>query len=571
MKSKLRVLVAEDDPSLREAIVDTLEIANLEVEAVADGNQALQVLQSRNDIGIVVSDVNMPNLDGYELLKISKERFPHIPVVLMTAYGTIHQSVKAMQEGAVDYLVKPFEPALLQELVQRYTGGISEEFKNAPVAVANSSLQLLELAKRVAKSDSTALILGESGTGKEVLARYVHDCSNRSQGPFVAINCAAIPETMLESILFGHEKGAFTGATASMPGKFEQANGGTILLDEISEMDMALQAKLLRVLQEREVERLGGRKTIRLDVRVIATSNRTMLDEVKAGRFREDLYYRLSVLPLFWLPLRERRDDIVPLAEKLLRKHARKQHRNGVRLSIDAKQGLINYSWPGNVRELDNVIQRALILQEGLTINACDLGLPNEKGVAMALPVISALSCSDASSNALPSTTVNSSAPEVMTTSITIPKTNLSENTNCFRANVSGSRENVFESWMQNETTVAHSQPQSLTSLWHDDQNSSLSAPSTPTVRYSPVSELFSEANLDTVDTVKTPPATPDMGKGSLGNDLKQREFELIVDTIRDERGSRKRAAARLGISPRTLRYKIAKFREVGLIVEEQL
>src|SRR5690606_21197862 len=226
----------------------------------------------------------------------------------------------------------------------------------------------------VAQSDSTVLIVGESGTGKEVLARYIHNHSPRSKQPFIAINCAAIPENMLEAMLFGHEKGAYTGAHSSAPGKFEQANGGTLLLDEISEMDIGLQAKLLRVLQEREVERLGGRKTIKLDVRVIATSNRDMRSEVVAGKFREDLYYRLSVLPLQWAPLRDRPDDIIPLAEKLLHRHALKQNRRGVSLSVSAQQAMLAYPWPGNVRELDNVMQRALILQMGKQIYAEDLG-----------------------------------------------------------------------------------------------------------------------------------------------------------------------------------------------------
>src|SRR5690606_10784694 len=236
-------------------------------------------------------------------------------------YASIEASVDAMKNGAVDYLVKPFAPQLLVETVARHMGVAQMQGDN-PIAEAPSSRHLLQLATRVAHSDSTVLIVGESGTGKEVLARFVHENSPRRNKPFVAINCAAIPENMLEAMLFGYEKGAYTGAHATTPGKFEQANGGTLLLDEISEMDIGLQAKLLRVLQEREVERLGGRKTIKLDVRVIATSNRDMRLQVVEGKFREDLYYRLSVLPLQWAPLRDRIEDIVPLAERILQKHA---------------------------------------------------------------------------------------------------------------------------------------------------------------------------------------------------------------------------------------------------------
>jgi two-component system response regulator FlrC len=230
-----------------------------------------------------------------------------------------------------------------------------------PVAVAESSRRLIELARRVAASDCTVLISGESGTGKEVLARFIHRQSPRSTRPFVAVNCAAIPESMLEALLFGYERGAFTGAHSAHPGKFEQAQGGTLLLDEISEMPLGLQAKLLRVLQEREVERLGGRGSLSLDVRVIATTNRTLRSEVAAGRFREDLYYRLNVFPLHLLPLRERRDDVLPIATQLLAWRVRPGHQIPA-LSADAAHVLLTYRWPGNARELDNVLQRALIL-----------------------------------------------------------------------------------------------------------------------------------------------------------------------------------------------------------------
>ncbi len=476
--SDIKILVVEDDADLRGALCDTLHLADYQVLATASAEEALQVLEREGDIRMVVSDVNMGAMSGHDLLRVVGEQYPQIPVLLITAYASISQSVDAIKQGAVDYLVKPFAPDILVETVSRHVG-VAGGRVDQPVAEAPSSKQLLELAQRIARAESTVLVVGESGTGKEVLARYIHDHSPRHHGPFIAINCAAIPENMLEAMLFGHEKGAYTGAHSSAPGKFEQANGGTLLLDEISEMDVGLQAKLLRVLQEREVERLGGRKTIKLDVRVIATSNRDMRAEVAAGKFREDLYYRLSVLPLHWTPLRERPEDVIPLAERLLQKHARKQNRGRVTLGADARQALLSYQWPGNVRELDNVMQRALILQTGAVIGAADLGLENQ-GLPPTVPT--------------PMTSVNgtgqSNDPGVSGKAIAL------------QSDVSGAAA-----------------------------------------------------------------VTPESVSDQLGDGLKQREYEIIVSTLREERGSRKRTAERLGISPRTLRYKVARLRELGLEV----
>lgn len=449
-----QILVVEDDPALREAITDTLCFAGFSTESVASAEAAIAYLAAGNAVSMIVSDINMGNLSGHDLLRHVRQHFPQVQVLLVTAYGSIADSVEAMRNGAVDYLVKPFESRDLVQLVQTHAG-LQAPVGDAPVAVSEASRQLLQLADRVAQSDSTVLILGESGTGKEVLARYIHSHSARKDKPFVAINCAAIPENMLEAVLFGHEKGAYTGAHASSPGKFEQANGGTLLLDEISEMALGLQAKLLRVLQEREVERLGGRKLIKLDVRVIATSNRGMREEVSNGRFREDLYYRLSVLPLQWQPLRERREDICPLAVSLLARHAQRQGRKGVALSPAACSTLTQYDWPGNVRELDNVMQRALILQPGPCIEPQDLGL--EFGLG------------------------------------------------------------------------------------------------------SPVSQP---------EPAPTQAAQPLVSDGLLGDDLKRREFQVIVDTLKKSHGSRKETAAKLGISARTLRYKVARLKEDGLDVD---
>ncbi|MDH0300308.1 MULTISPECIES: sigma-54 dependent transcriptional regulator [unclassified Pseudomonas] len=454
----VKVLLVEDDRVLRQALADTLEIGGFAHRAVGSAEEALRAV-TEEAFGLVVSDVNMPGMDGHQLLGQLRRQHPQLPVLLMTAHAAVERAVDAMRQGAVDYLVKPFEPKALLSLVARHgagSGAVAED--EGPVACEPASRQLLELAARVARSDSTVLISGESGTGKEVLARYIHQQSPRSGQAFVAINCAAIPDNMLEATLFGHEKGAFTGAIAAQTGKFEQADGGTLLLDEISEMPLGLQAKLLRVLQEREVERVGGRKPIALDIRVLATTNRDLAGEVAAGRFREDLYYRLSVFPMAWRALRERPADILPLAERLLARHVAKMRHAQVSLSAGARASLLAHAWPGNVRELDNALQRALILQQGGVIEAADFCL------AGAIP---------------------------------------------------------------------------------------LSVPS--------------EAIIE--------PLSPDAvaETGALGDDMRRHEFQMIIDTLRAERGRRKEAAERLGISPRTLRYKLAQMRDAGLDVEASL
>ncbi|MDV3239683.1 MAG: sigma-54 dependent transcriptional regulator [Gammaproteobacteria bacterium] len=445
------VLIVEDDPGLREALCDTLELAGYTVVAATDGPAALELME-RSPIGMVVSDVQMPDMDGYGLLKRIRGRHPDLPVVLMTAYGTVQKAVDAMHCGASDYLTKPFAADVLVDMVNRYLPAAQDEDAGM-VAEDRRSRELLSVANRVARTDATVMIAGESGTGKEVLARHIHDRSQRAKGPFVAINCAAIPENMLEAMLFGYEKGAFTGAYQSHAGKFEQAQGGTLLLDEISEMDLALQAKLLRVLQEREVERLGGRNVISLDVRVIATTNRTLRDEVAAGRFREDLFYRLNVLPLRIAPLRERPRDILPIAQRLIERHC-PPGRPVPTLCPDAEQRLLSHPWPGNVRELENVLQRAIILMSGDCIETADLHF------------------------------------EVCGGELSIAAT-----------------------------------------PWNG------------------------------------PAQAPESGAEGLDRDLRSREQELILEALAAGNGSRKTAAERLGISPRTLRYKLARMREAGVAV----
>lgn len=369
----LPILIVEDDQDLREALIDTLELSGYQVLSAEDGTAGLALL-TKSKVGLVLSDVQMQPMDGETLLKEVKALYPHIPVVLMTAYGLIEKAVAALHAGAAHYLPKPFEPADLLATVAKYMlPAVDDE---AVIAEDPGMLRLLDMAQRVANSEAAVMITGESGTGKEVLARYIHRHSHRAGGPFVAINCAAIPEQLLESTLFGHEKGAFTGAANQHIGKFEQAHGGTLLLDEISEMPLELQAKLLRVLQEREVERVGGKKPIPVDIRVLSTSNRDMPEEVAAGRFREDLYYRLNVFPLMLPALRERPHDIVALARTMLIRHAVAGKRRVPTMNAAAELSLTAHRWDGNIRELENVMQRALILAPGDEVDVEHLFLP---------------------------------------------------------------------------------------------------------------------------------------------------------------------------------------------------
>lgn len=441
--SQQMILVVEDDQALQEALGETLTLAGFRVATCADGNAALTHLASY-PTDMVVSDIQMAGMDGNELLGRIRTAYPRIPVLMMTAFGTVQSAVEAIRKGAVDYLVKPFDAHMLVEKVLHHVGN-SKTDDSEFIASDPVTKKIVALADRVAGSDATVMITGESGSGKEVIARYIHNHSKRAGKAFVAINCAAIPENMLEATLFGYEKGAYTGAIKSAAGKFEQAQGGTLLLDEISEMNMDLQVKLLRVLQEREVERLGGSRMLTLDVRVLATSNRILREEVAAGRFREDLYYRLNVFPLHLPPLRDRPGDILPLAERMLEAGAGRAGRVTPRLSAPAENALCHYPWKGNVRELDNVIQRAMILQAGNTIEEQDLSF-----------------------------------------------------------------------------------------------------------------EIIAVAETGAGDQIEIPGDT-------LGSDLKSREQALILEALQVDNGSRKNAAKRLGISQRTLRYKVARMRDAGI------
>lgn len=378
---KLPILIVEDDHDLLEAICATMRLAGYKTFAASNGETALELLQA-HQVGMIVSDVQMKPMDGIVLLNKIKASYPELPVLLMTAYGEVDKAVTAMRIGACDYLLKPFDPDSLLVYVHKYLLSVQKDDIGI-IAKDPNTRALLSLATRVANSPATVMLTGESGSGKEVMAHFIHQHSSRSEKPFVAINCAAIPDNLLEATLFGYEKGAFTGAAHAQAGKFEQADGGTLLLDEISEMPLELQVKLLRVLQEREVERVGGVKTIKLDIRLIATSNRNMLDMVKAGSFREDLYYRLNVFPLEIPSLKDRLLDIEPLAQRILSISEGLTRRN-VKLSKAAIAKLENYVWPGNIRELENVIQRAMILATD-TINVEDLNLPEIEAEKIAM------------------------------------------------------------------------------------------------------------------------------------------------------------------------------------------
>ncbi len=384
VENSLPILVVEDDPSLREAIGDTLELAGRSYVAVEGGEEALKVLAEKA-FSIVISDVRMMPMDGIALLKEIRSRLPHLPVVLMTAFAEVEKAVDAMRSGACDFLLKPFEPSALLAHINKYA---LPDTGNALGVIASdqASRDMFALAQRVAQTDATVLLTGESGVGKEVVARFIHRNSARRNGPFVAINCAAIPDSLLEATLFGYEKGAFTGAQQAQAGKFEQAEGGTLLLDEVTEMPMGLQAKLLRVLQEREVERVGGKKPVPLNIRIVATSNRDMAAAVAKGNFREDLFYRLNVFPVAIPSLRERRDDIVSIARHFVVEHGGRLGRSGVSLSPAAEAVLVAHDWPGNVRELENIIQRALILSTGGHIDPGHLGVPGKPSIAHPLP-----------------------------------------------------------------------------------------------------------------------------------------------------------------------------------------
>jgi two-component system response regulator FlrC len=384
-----RVLIADDETGIRTFIAEALEGEGLQVTLAADGMEAARLLDQQA-FHLLITDLRMPRLDGMALLKKARAEQPEMEVVVLTAHGTVAGAVDAMKLGAFDYLTKPLSgPDELRLVVGRAleTRRLREDRRrqrtppdDVTVIARDPAMRaVIEQADKVAVTDATVLLLGESGTGKEVLAQRIHRQSRRQDGPFVAVNCAALPDTLLESELFGHERGAFTGATATRRGRFELADGGTLFLDEIGEIKPALQVKLLRVLQERRFERVGGTRTLEVDVRIIAATNRDLEEELRRGEFRSDLYHRLAVFPIRIPPLRARPQDLAPLAELLLVRIGRQLGRPGLALDPDALTQLESYEWPGNVRELANVLERAAILCNGRTIKRDHLGLESRR------------------------------------------------------------------------------------------------------------------------------------------------------------------------------------------------
>jgi DNA-binding NtrC family response regulator len=386
--SKFQILIVDDEKNQREMLEGFLTKQGYGAIAAEDGQKALEKFKS-GPIDLVLTDYRMPGMEGIQLLKEIKRLNPEAVVVLMTAYGTVGTAVATMKEGAYDYLTKPIDLDELLLLIQRVEREIAlgqenrelkeqlrDKFKvDFIISTSRQMGEALNLVGRVAQSQATVLILGESGTGKELIARAIHYSSLRADKPLIKVNCAALPDNLLESELFGHEKGAFTGAVARRIGRFEQADHGSIFLDEIGDLSPSLQMKLLRVLQEKEFERLGSNQIIKSDVRIIAATHRNLEEAIRQGTFREDLYYRLNVVTISLPPLRERKEDIPPLVEHFLKKYNRENRKNVTSLSREVRDLLMNYQYPGNVRELENIIERAVVLCRGETLTIQDLPL----------------------------------------------------------------------------------------------------------------------------------------------------------------------------------------------------
>ena len=386
MTQQPRILIAEDEERLRRLLAILLGGRGYQLATAEDGAEAWRLFQEGR-FDLVITDIRMPQLDGIELLRRVKERSPDIPVLVITAFGSIESAVDAMREGAIDYLPKPFEEQKLHLAVDRALAirsiltenvNLRREMRSKYnlehiVAESRPMRLVMDMVRQVAATNATVLVLGESGTGKELVTRAIHEQSRRARGPFVAINCAAIADNLLESELFGHERGSFTGATDRRAGKFEMASGGTLFMDEIAEMSLEMQAKVLRAIETQEIERVGGSRPVRVDLRIIAATNKDLRREVERGDFREDLFFRVNVFPILLPPLRDRREDILPLALFFLRKFAEEMGRRMPCLSASAERMLVEHLWPGNVRELRNTIERVSILLEGNEIRGSDV------------------------------------------------------------------------------------------------------------------------------------------------------------------------------------------------------
>ncbi len=378
-----KILIVDDEPLILHFLKETLSRKKYQVEGAENGKEAFQLLK-KNSYDLVITDLRMADSSGLEVLRKTKEISPSTLVILMTAYGTIDNAVEAMRLGAFNYLLKPFSPDALEVMINqaeehasliRENTFLKEEIsqtKYTTTMIAESPImkKIMKEAIQIAKSQASVLIEGESGTGKEVIAGLIHAHSLRVQKPYVRVNCAAIPDTLMESEFFGHEKGAFTGALIKKPGRFELAEGGTLLLDEVTEIPLALQPKLLRAIQEREFERVGGTRSLSVNVRLIATTNRDIKEAISKKIFRDDLYYRLNVIPFHLPPLRERREDILPLAHYFLDKFCAENRKKEKKISPEAEKKLLAYPWPGNIRELANIIERVVVLDLGSTVES---------------------------------------------------------------------------------------------------------------------------------------------------------------------------------------------------------
>lgn len=375
LKMKGKILVVDDEEKIRQALSTLLTKEGYVVTTAENGQEALE--KPIKDFDLIITDLKMPHIDGLELLKRVKKISPDVIVVMITAFGTLQTAVEAMKQGAYDYITKPFELSEIKTVISKALQVHKEIKKEARfdeiIGKSQKIKEVQELIQQVAKTNTTVLIRGETGTGKELVAKAIHRLSDRHNKPFIAVNCVALPETLLESELFGHEKGAFTDAISQRLGRFELAHTGTIFLDEIGEISLAMQAKLLRVLQEREFERVGGTKTIKVDVRVIAATNRDLEKAVKEEKYREELYYRLNVVPIYLPPLRERKEDIPLLLEHFLNIFNLRANKNIVEITKDAQELLISYDWPGNIRELENVVERMVVLAKSDKIDVSDI------------------------------------------------------------------------------------------------------------------------------------------------------------------------------------------------------
>ncbi|OPX18310.1 hypothetical protein BXT86_01845 [candidate division WOR-3 bacterium 4484_100] len=375
---KPRILLLDDEESLIKWLSYALEKKGYSVFATTEPETALTKIKTEK-FDCVISDIRMPHIDGFEFLRQVRRFHPKLPLIFITAYGSMESAIDALRDRASDYILKPFS---IDELVARVKANISKP-ESEPSMIVGESKQIkrvLDVVKRIAPTDTTILILGESGTGKELIAREIHRCSNRAERNFVTISCAALPETLLESELFGYKKGAFTGATKDKEGLFKSADKGTFFLDEVGDAPQSIQMKLLRLLEEQEIVPLGSTKPIKVDVRLIAATNKDLFQEVKQGRFREDLYYRLNVIPIVLPPLRERQDDIPVLAQYFLKNICNREELGEKKFSTSALARLKNYHWPGNIRELKHIVERAAILTDSYYIKPEHLGLPGMKG-----------------------------------------------------------------------------------------------------------------------------------------------------------------------------------------------